>query len=392
MSDFFNKAPGAPMLAGYTPPSINSALGQFLGQQPQLGALQGFANQVNQGSNTAYQNMLYGTSPTLQGNMAQFGQNTQSLLNGQIPADVAAQTQNSAAYQSLMGGFGGSNMAHALTARDLGQTSLSLQQQGAQNLGQQQGMAQALNPTNMNTTSLFYSPQTILSRDDQSALINQQIQNQNSMIGYQNQLQSDKGSPFQQMLTNNMASMLGMATNPMTALSTVMSAEGGSYNPSSANPGNSQGFWAMTPGSPDGSGGGGTPEFVQGGGGGSQSSGGGGGGGGAGLGGIMGMASMCCFIFLESNHGNLPWWVRECRDEFAPESTSRRIGYIRMANWLVPAMRKSVVVRSTVNVLMVKPLTLWGGWYKKVKGYEWCWIFRPVVDFWFNIWTLMGGK
>lgn len=394
MSDFFNSTPAAPTLAAYQQPSINSALSQFLGQQSQLPGLQSFADQVNQGANSAYQGMVFGTSPNLQSNLNQFGLNTQSLLEGQIPTDVQQQTEDNAAYQSLIGGYGGSNMAHALTARDLGQTSLSLQQQGASNLSQQQGLAQALNPTNMTTSGLFYSPQTILSSDQQQALINNQIGNQNSIIGYQNQLQADKGSPFDQMLTNNLASLLGQVTNPETALSSVMSAYNGNYSASGANAGAnymgipsagtaSVGTYAVdpntglnvgtpTPGSTGASASGASPS------------------GGAGLSSLAGMMSMCCFIFMEAYHGDMPWWVRECRDEFAPESTTRREGYIRMASWLVPAMRRSSLVRLLVWHLMISPLTKWGGWYKKVPGYEKCSVLRPIVSFWFSVWELMG--
>lgn len=213
LSNFFNPAPAAPTLASYNPISPTAALQQFLGQQSSLPALQSFANQTNQGSNQAWQQMLFASSPTLQANYGQFGQNTSALLNGQIPADVQAQVQNNAAFQALQGGYGGSNMAHALTARDLGTTSLGLQQQGAQNLGQQQQLAQQLNPSNLQTSSLFYSPQTILSRDDQANLINQQIQNQNSQISYQNSLQQ---SPFSNLLSNNLASLFGAVGNGIT--------------------------------------------------------------------------------------------------------------------------------------------------------------------------------
>ena len=391
MSDFFNSTPAAPTLAAYQQPSINSALSQFLSQQGQLPGLQSFANQVNQGANSAYQGMVFGTSPTLQSNLNQFGLNTQSLLAGQIPTDVAQQTQDNAAYQSLIGGFGGSNMAHALTARDLGQTSLSLQQQGASNLSQQQGLAQALNPSNMTTSGLFYSPQTILSSDQQQALINNQIGNQNSIINYQNQLQSDKGSPFDQMLTNNLASLLGQVTNPETALSSVMSVENGGYNAASANPGASYmgipsggmastGTYAVDPatgqniGSPTpGSGSGATGASP---------------GGGGGAAGIMGLMSACCFIFLESLNGELPWYARKARDTRGNNATVR--GYRWMSRWLVPAMRVWEPVKSLVNFFMVKPMLMVGEDYytekKSVIGKS----LKPVVAFWLTTWTLLG--
>lgn len=386
--DFFNKPANAPNLVPYTPPTLTSGLQQYLGQQGQLGAVQNFATAQNQGANTAYQQMLYGTSPTLQQNFSQFGSNTQALLNGQIPADVAAQVQNSAAYSALMGGFGGSNMGHALTARDLGQTSLSLQQQGASNLGQQTQMAAALNPSNITPSQLFYSPSTILSREDQAALINNQVQDQNNQINYQNSLQR---SPFDQLMTNNLATMMGIATNPLDAYAAMQG--GGQQTVSNMGVLNSTG---------GGGGGGGMGSFFGGGGdGGFQSTGtyavdpatgqntgsptSGSGGGMGGMGGIM---SMCCFIFLESLNGELPWYVRKARDSRGSNATVR--GYRWMSRWLVPAMRVSPKVKILVNSIMVKPMLKAGadefGEEKSVAGK----CLKPLVYFWFGVWTLLG--
>lgn len=350
MSDFFSTPASAPTLQPYTQPSLTGALTQYTGQQSQLPALQSFDTAQNTSANQAFQQMLFGTSPTLQGNMAQFGTNTQSLLNGQIPADVAAQTQNSAAYAALTGGFGGSNMAHALTARDLGQTSLSLQQQGASNLNQQTQLAAALNPSNVMPSSQFYTPQTILSSDQQAALINNQITDQNNQINYQNSLQR---SPFEQLMTNNLASLMGIVTNPMDAYAAM---QGGGQQQVS-----NQGVLTSSP----------TP-----------SSGGGGGGG------IGAMASMCCFIFMESLNGELPWYARKARDTRGTNATIR--GYRWMSRWLVPAMRVSTRVKSFVNKQMVKPMLKCGEDYfteKKSIAGKFC---KIDVAFWFSVWTLLG--
>src|SRR5690606_13342031 len=64
--------------------------------------------------------------------------------------------------------------------------------------------------------------------------------------------------------------------------------------------------------------------------------------------------NFCCFIFLEAYNGKLPWFVRACRDEFAPENTARRNGYIRMSKWLVPLMQRSKVARFFVNKTMIQ--------------------------------------
>lgn len=56
--------------------------------------------------------------------------NTLSELRGEIPKDVQDSIYRQSAFQALSGGFGGSGMAHALTARDLGKTSLDLTNMG----------------------------------------------------------------------------------------------------------------------------------------------------------------------------------------------------------------------------------------------------------------------
>lgn len=57
-------------------------------------------------------------------------QNALSLIKGEVPEDVQQSLQRSSAFKSLMGGYGGSPMSRALTARDLGRTSLDLTQMG----------------------------------------------------------------------------------------------------------------------------------------------------------------------------------------------------------------------------------------------------------------------
>jgi len=53
--------------------------------------------------------------------------NAASLLRGEIPKDVQQQVLRSNAFQALQGGYAGSGMSKALTARDLGRTSLDMQ-------------------------------------------------------------------------------------------------------------------------------------------------------------------------------------------------------------------------------------------------------------------------
>jgi hypothetical protein len=66
------------------------------------------------------------------------GPTTQAFLGGQVPGDVVNQIQRSAAYRSMMGGTAGAGTGTtgALTARDIGLTSLDL-------IGRGVGMEQA---------------------------------------------------------------------------------------------------------------------------------------------------------------------------------------------------------------------------------------------------------
>lgn len=70
--------------------------------------------------------------PGYQEGQAQRTQNAMSLLRGELPPDLAAQIQRNTASKALTGGYAGSQAARNLTARDLGRTSLNLQQAGAQ--------------------------------------------------------------------------------------------------------------------------------------------------------------------------------------------------------------------------------------------------------------------
>lgn len=87
----------------------------------------------------------------------------QPLIEGQIPADVASQVMRSAAFQSLGAGTAGSPMGGALTARDLGLTSLDMMSQGANLLGAggnaAQRWAQIASGTILPPSANLYSPE-----------------------------------------------------------------------------------------------------------------------------------------------------------------------------------------------------------------------------------------
>jgi hypothetical protein len=90
----------------------------------------------------------------------QAGQNIGAALRGELSPEVSAQVQRSTAGRAISGGFGaGSGFGRSLTARDLGLTSMQIQNQGlaqAQNFIQQQrafGMAQPFS-----VSSMFITP------------------------------------------------------------------------------------------------------------------------------------------------------------------------------------------------------------------------------------------
>jgi hypothetical protein len=68
--------------------------------------------------------------------------NTLSLLRGEIPQDVQDQLRRNSAYKSFTGGYGGSGMSKALTARDFGLTSLDLMGKGENSAQRWMGMSE----------------------------------------------------------------------------------------------------------------------------------------------------------------------------------------------------------------------------------------------------------
>lgn len=103
-------------------------------------------------------------------------------LAGQIPADVAEQVTRSSAFQSLMAGTLGGPMGTALTARNLGLTSLDLINQGANLAGQAGNAAQrwaslsGAGGAGAVMQSMLQTPQQRAQFDMQQNLIQQAIQ------------------------------------------------------------------------------------------------------------------------------------------------------------------------------------------------------------------------
>lgn len=98
----------------------------------------------------------------LPGGSAAIKQNIMAELNGQLPPDVVAAIQRNTAQQASAGGFSDSQFSRALTARDIGLTSLQLTQKGLDSA--QRWLAQSVAPV-MDVSRMFFTPQQILSFD-----------------------------------------------------------------------------------------------------------------------------------------------------------------------------------------------------------------------------------
>jgi hypothetical protein len=120
---------------------------------------------INQFNMQQLQGLLGQALPGYQGMINQMQTNTGQLLQGAVPQDVQDQIRRSAAYQSLMGGTAGAGTGTtgAITARDLGLTSLDLQKTG---------FSQSSNLLQLARTSLMPQPVNPLSLLPLSDLIN----------------------------------------------------------------------------------------------------------------------------------------------------------------------------------------------------------------------------
>jgi hypothetical protein len=107
---------------------------------------------------------------------------------------------------------------------------------------------------------------------------------------------------------------------------------------------------------------------------------------GQGIGMIASKFIPCCWIFLASTGGHLDPVVRRYRDEHVTERNRR--GYYRLAEWIVPKMQGSRVVRSLVKWGMVEPMTSYGRWHYGIGRIGV--LFAPVAKFWLGVYSLLG--
>lgn len=151
----YGKKPKVPELPKIDPTMIQQEA--IAGNQQNLPALEALGAQVNR-INAQQARALLDLS--LPGQLGQAEQVVGSQLRGEIPADVASLVTRQAAATSLGLGVGGSGVQSNITARDLGLTSLRIQQQGLQNFG---ALANIVRPPQFDVSSMFFTPAQRLS-------------------------------------------------------------------------------------------------------------------------------------------------------------------------------------------------------------------------------------
>lgn len=101
-----------------------------------------------------------------------------------------------------------------------------------------------------------------------------------------------------------------------------------------------------------------------------------------------GGGNSCCFIMLEARYGNgtMDAVVRRFRDENLTDRNKR--GYYKLAEVLVPLMRKSKFVKFVVTKTFADPLVSYGKYhYGEGKiGF----LFKPVANFWLKMFDYLG--
>lgn len=93
-----------------------------------------------------------------------------------------------------------------------------------------------------------------------------------------------------------------------------------------------------------------------------------------------------CYIFKEFyGYPDVPMYLRWVRDYEYRRNPKLARGYKKMSYWLIPIMRKSNIVRSLVDYLMIKPLS---GYAQYLTGYSKIgWVFSPFRFFWLKAWS-----
>lgn len=181
LSSIFGSTPNVPAwkpisLGTMQQQATQNNLAALPGAEAQTGAANAFSiAQLNQ--------MFASATPGIAGINTQIGKNLSSEVAGEVPADVAAAIGRSGAASALGLGVAGTTMQGDMTARQLGLTSLNLEQAGTTSAENwEKGAASIYEPQMTNVTSMFVNPM----QEYQAA--NQQEEEQWSAQMLQNQM------------------------------------------------------------------------------------------------------------------------------------------------------------------------------------------------------------
>lgn len=97
----------------------------------------------------------------------------------------------------------------------------------------------------------------------------------------------------------------------------------------------------------------------------------------------------CCFIMLEARYGDgtMDEVVRRYRDEYMTDRNRR--GYYRLAEVLVPLMRKSKAFKWVITKTFADPLVSYGKYYYGQNKHGM--LYSPVKNFWMKVFDTVGG-
>lgn len=150
-----------PKVPTYTPEDTTKGIGDTIsGNLQNLSGAEKLAGGINQFNYDQLQKMLGQAIPGFGDIQKSISGNIASELKGEIPQDVQDQIMRSSAFKSLRGGYGGGGMSDALTARDLGLTSLNLTNQGLDSATKWLAASRSATiPGQFDVSSMFLSPQ-----------------------------------------------------------------------------------------------------------------------------------------------------------------------------------------------------------------------------------------
>ena len=105
---------------------------------------------------------------------------------------------------------------------------------------------------------------------------------------------------------------------------------------------------------------------------------------------LWGKVVGCCFIMLEARYGDgtMDKVVRQYRDEYMTDRNRR--GYYKLAEVLVPLMRRSKVVKWLVVKTFADPLVSYGKYHYGQNKHGV--LYSPIKSFWMGVFDILGGE